>query len=123
MIAGVINERAQAMIQLTVQGAFNRSQPIEFVLDTGFNSFVCLPHRVVEALQLPFDTEVVATLAAGRSVSLFTYDASVMWGGAEREVTVLEAEGDALLGMAMLANHRISMEVRDGGLVSIESLA
>jgi hypothetical protein len=55
------------------------------------------------------------------SVILFdVYRATVMWEARERAVEIQGAETSALLGMAMLENHDVSMRVRPGGQVRIQ---
>ena len=50
-------------------------------------------------------------------------EAVIRWEGAPRDVLVLESEGGTLVGMALLDGHRFIMDVEEGGVVSIESLA
>ena len=49
--------------------------------------------------------------------------AAVLWEGGSKDVLVLESEGGTLIGMALLGGCRVVMDVEEGGVVSIESLA
>jgi len=50
------------------------------------------------------------------------FEATVLWDDQTRHVAVLATQGDVLVGMAMLAGHRVTLEVEDGGSVTIEAL-
>lgn len=44
----------------------------------------------------------------------------VAWFESEREITVLEVDGEPLMGMAMMQGHRLTIDVRPGGTVILE---
>lgn len=122
MMTGIVNERNQAMLWVQVRGAKTTSE-VEAVLDTGFNGFLTLSASVVAELGLTLLDAVPTMLATGDEVLLSVFGATVEWDGQERQIFVLEAEGDALLGMALLENQRVTLEVRAGGRIGIEALA
>ena len=62
------------------------------------------------------------TLADGSEVVLPFFSATVLWDGSRRPVSVIAAGGPPLLGMEMLAGHRLTMEVVEGGVVRIDTL-
>jgi hypothetical protein len=47
----------------------------------------------------------------------------VHWCGHTVEVLAVEADGGSLIGMALLRGHRLTVDVIDGGNVSIEKLS
>jgi clan AA aspartic protease len=96
--------------------------PIEFVLDTGFTGYLCLPPEAVELMRLPFLYELPAKLADDSKVTLPMYEATILWNGEEREVRVLATGRRPLLGTAMLENHELMIEFVEGGLVTINDL-
>lgn len=51
------------------------------------------------------------------------YAASVLWLGEQRSVRVFEMGDKPLVGMRMLAGSRVTMDVIDGGPVTIEPFA
>jgi hypothetical protein len=69
-----------------------------------------------------YHSPVLVTLADGRDITLRQYEATVLWDGQPRDVMVLEADGGALIGMALLYGSRLTVEVLDGGPVTIELL-
>jgi clan AA aspartic protease len=120
MITGRVTALREATVDLTVTGPTQRRQVIEAVLDTGFNGFLTLPNHVVRALGLPFVGNRRATLGDGSVVALDLYLATVFWHEQEREVLVLQADGGALVGMALLYGNRVVLHVIDDGEVLIE---
>jgi hypothetical protein len=49
-------------------------------------------------------------------------EAVVSWDGQDRNVMVLEANGGPLLGMSLLYGSRVTLDVVDGGPVTIQTL-
>lgn len=121
MIRGVVTPDLQAVIHLAVRGKAGREEEIEFVVDTGFNTFLSLPSELIARLNLSKVGVSQAVLADGSEVELAVYEAVVLWNGAERDVTVLESDG-ALVGVAMLRGCELKIEVVDGGGVSIKTM-
>ncbi|HXH13900.1 MAG TPA: clan AA aspartic protease [Alphaproteobacteria bacterium] len=122
MITGIVTANREATIQLVLTGPNHRPEVVEAILDTGFNGFLTLPSHVVRTLALPFAGNRRAMLADGRSVVLDLYLATIVWGGEEREVLVLQAEGGSLIGMSLLYGHRVTLNVVDNGSVIIDTL-
>ena len=54
MIEGTVNASREAVVPLTVASPAGRMQPIDAVIDTGFNGFLTLPAALVSELRLPF---------------------------------------------------------------------
>jgi predicted aspartyl protease len=63
-----------------------------------------------------------AVLADGSEVTIHVFEGSVVWDGQEQTVAVLATDGDALVGMAMHAGYRLTLDVEDNGAVHIEAL-
>lgn len=74
-------------------------------------------------LALPMAGTTQATLGDGSETFLDVFEATVLWDNHERDVIVFAAEGEAFLGMSMLAGYRVTLEVEDGGDVIIEPLS
>jgi predicted aspartyl protease len=62
------------------------------------------------------------TLGDGSTAVLDLYRARLLWHDRERNVLVLQADGDPLLGMALLDGSRMSVDVVVDGIVRIEPL-
>ena len=95
---------------------------IEFVVDTRFTGFLCLPQSAVDALKLPFSFDSDAQLADGSSVKLSVHDATIIWNGANIEVRVLATGKRPLPGTELLDGFELTAQFQEGGLVSIDPL-
>jgi clan AA aspartic protease len=122
MIAGVITDAREATVQLVVEGPSGAEASTDVVIDTGFNGYLTLPLATITALGLKSQGVRRAILGDGRAVTLTVYRATVAWEGQHRPVQALEAEGSPLVGMALLEGSRVTLDVKPGGVVTIEPL-
>jgi clan AA aspartic protease len=100
-----------------------RIEEIDVVIDTGFDGYLTLPSALIAALGMSYHSEINVVLGDGRIATLREFEARVDWNGAVRDVLVLEADGGALVGMALLYGSRVVLEVVDGGRVLIDGLS
>jgi clan AA aspartic protease len=121
MILGSVAHRRPTVL-LVVRGPSGQEITIETLLDTGFNGFLSLPPSVVTALSLPFRSYVRAHLADGSAIRLVVHAAEVIWDGADRDVEVLVADRQPLLGTALLDGHELTIRFADGDRVTIQRL-
>jgi clan AA aspartic protease len=120
MIRGQVDPFDQAIIPLQIRRPDGLWEEIQGVIDTGFTGYLTLPPARVAAHQLPFQQRQTYTLGDGSRVVFEVYLATVLWHGLDRDIAVLAAEGDCLIGMRLLRGHRLSIDVVDGGEVLIE---
>jgi clan AA aspartic protease len=119
---GVVTAGREAIIRLRLQ-AFDGSEiEMEAVLDTGFTEYLSLPQSVVSALNLSFLFTDDVILADGSIVSKDLYEGELTWDGRQRTVVVHCMEGSPLIGMSLLYDPLLTMEVIDGGPVSIVTI-
>ena len=123
MIAGFVTSNKEAIIRLLVRGNDRQEEMVDAVIDTGFNGFLVLPLSLISALALPFAGTTRTTLGDGSEVRMDVFEATVLWDNQERSVVALATQGDALVGMSMLSGSRMTLEVENGGFVTIESLS
>ena len=121
MILGAVNDAYEAVISLTVQGPSGQSREVEAVIDTGFTGFLSLPSALATELGLPFLTYKSAFLADGSLVRFSVHDATALWDGRPRRVYAHLSDATPLIGMRMLDDHDLSIQVRDGGRVVIQA--
>lgn len=119
---GRVTRDRDAVVPLDLVTADASTISVDAVLDTGFNGFLTLPENVIQSLDAVFVGNRRATLGDGSVVSMDQYLAQIVWEDAVRHVLVLEADGPPLLGMTLLDGHRVVMEVRDDGLLTIDPL-
>ena len=122
MITGVVTASREAVVQVMVRGAHSPDVPVDAVIDTGFTGFLTLPPPLITMLGLAFAGTTRATLGDGSAIAIDVFAATVVWDNHDRLVTVLAAQGGALVGMSMLCGYRLLLEGADGGAVQIEAL-
>ncbi len=94
---------------------------IEAVVDTGFDGELTLPRGLIRRLGYPYAGFTRGTLADGSAVRFDYHEGSLLWhGGEERAVVVLAADGNPLIGMALLRGSRLTIDAVPGGAVRIE---
>ncbi|MCY4176601.1 MAG: hypothetical protein OXD37_09805 [Acidimicrobiaceae bacterium] len=121
MIAGVVNDRLEAVVELSVSGPAGQPLEIEAVVDTGFTGFLTLPPTVVAEMELPEVGDSIFILADGSITTLLAHGAFVLWDGQMRLIQVDASGSIPLVGMALLAGHNLNIDVQPGGSVLINS--
>ena len=121
MIMGSINADREAVLPVAVH-AGTGTQEYEAVVDTGFNGYLTLSSTEIVRLNLSFQSQVLVTLGEGSQANLREFLATVNWNGQPRDILVLEAEGEPLIGMALLYGFDVWLRVLDGGHVKIEAI-
>ena len=121
MIEGVVNTHYEAVVRLSLLNSSGQTRDIDAVVDTGYNGFLTLPSVLVAELELTRLGQKSLVLANGRRDIFDTYGVTVFWDGQSRFVDADEADAAPLLGMSMLDNHDLSIQVPDGGRIVIQA--
>jgi predicted aspartyl protease len=122
LIYGYVTAGRQAIIPVRLKGSHGSELTVDAMLDTGFAGFLSLPDILIEQLGLQAGDSTVITLADGMPKLAREYQGAVYWDNQWRSTPVM-GEGDAtliLVGMGLLFNHYVTMELVDGGTVSAE---
>jgi len=61
-------------------------------------------------------------LADGSVTRLDVYVARVIWHGQQKDILISQAAGTPMVGMSLLEGSRLTMDVVDGGNVTIDEL-
>ena len=122
MVQGVVNANLEAIVFLTIIGSSGQALEVEAVVDTGFTEFLMLPNDLVEHLGVDLVFTNRMGLADGSIVELDVHNVTVKWDGRDRNVQAIASTGMSLVGMRMLEDHSLRVEVKGGGKVLIESL-
>ena len=122
MMRGSVNARLEAKLRLTIIGPTGIRQDIDAVIDTGFTGALVLPAATVSSLGLVRRSGGTATLADGSSCNYDNFGAEVEWNGGTRGVVVSAVGHEALAGMILLAGHRLTVDIEDGGEVAVQPL-
>jgi clan AA aspartic protease len=121
MIAGRVSDSSEAIIGLVVSGPEGEIN-IDAVIDTGFDGSLSLPPALISKLGLPIQGSARTVLGDGSRIVFDFYEATVVWDGQTRRVSVDEADTDPLVGMGLLYGYGLTVEVVEGGAVVIEVL-
>lgn len=92
------------------------------MIDTGFNGHLALPPDVIARLKLPVSGVAPVRFADGSEGDVDEFVATLLWDGTRRQAPVMALEFDPLIGMKLLAGQRLTIEVLDGGAVTVEAL-
>ena len=122
MIEGFVNANLEAVVTLPLQGPGGRTREVNAVIDTGFNGYLTLPPMLVADLGLPVVGDGEAVLADGSEAVFDVYAVTVVWNGQLRHVETGAVGVDPLVGMSLLDSHNLSIDVREGGRVAIQTM-
>jgi len=122
MITGSVNAHREPMIGLTIRGPVGQELEVEAVIDTGFNGSLSLASAFIAMLGLAWRRRGRAILADGSESIFDIYEATVVWDGQPRRVAVDAAETDSLVGMSLLYGYELTIQVMDGGNITIKKL-
>jgi len=122
VIRGVVNSRREAIVRLRVRGPGGIESDVDAIVDSGFTASLTLPAAMVTALGLVRQSGSSAVLADGSVRQFDICAAEVAWDGAWRAVLVSAVGNEPLLGMRLMAEHKLTIDVAPGGLVEIVPL-
>jgi clan AA aspartic protease len=95
---------------------------VDALIDSGFTGSLMLPIATGAALGLARQSGGVATLADGSVRHFDMFAAEVDWDGGWRQVLVSAVGVEPLLGMRLLVDHELRIEVVPGGAVEVDPL-
>ncbi len=123
MISGSVTDLLDAIVSKTERGDDLLSIQIQVVIDTGFSGDLTLTSAAIESLGLAWLCRQEGMLADGELHILDVYEGEVVFGNEERVVEIELAELEPLIGMQLLINKRLTIDVQPGGVVTIDSLS
>ena len=122
VIRGAVNAAYEPIVALAVQGPTGQIRDIEAVVDTGYNGFLTLPPAMVSDLRLPFSSIGRGLLANGDEIRFEVYRGTVQWDGEPRHIRITAADATPLVGMRLLEDHSLLVDVKDGGRVVVQPI-
>ena len=108
-------------MSVELQDSNGTLQQFRCVLDTGFTGYIALPAASIRQLGLTPIGPRNTTLLGIYSAPVSTYDGIAYWHGQTVEITVLETQRESVIGMALLEDSTLTVQVWDGGEVLVES--
>lgn len=121
-LQGLLSDRLEPLISLTIQGFQGQQTTIEAVVDTGFNDFLSIPRALVAELGLEPVGTLPVELADGSLQDTNYYPLTVHWMGEQRFIMTQEGEGTPLVGMMLLLDCELRIVVAHAGEVHIRPL-
>lgn len=110
----------EARVSVDIAGTNLLFQAVEVVVDTGFTGSLALPQSTIRELGLEGAGRRQVTLADGRTIEAPAYIAHLLWHGQPLDVRVPMMDSAPMIGVALLAGSRLTIDWWDGGDVIIE---
>ena len=112
------------IISVTVSNASDEqlSIPSQAAVDTGFTGFLTLRPEAITQPGLPFIANQPAELADGAIGHYDVYAGRIVWHDQQRLIPIFSVDSDPLVGMALLWNSRLTMDIVPDGRVTITPL-
>ncbi len=106
---------------LTLIGDKGRTD-VEFVVDTGFTGALALPPGLLASIGATLEGIRLIQLADGSQLRTPFWTLQVEWFGELRVVRATALDDEPLIGIGLLREHHLHIEVTDGGEVVAEPL-
>ncbi len=122
MTGGNVTPEGELIVPIRVLDTDGHVHRFEGIVDTGFTGDLTLPSDHIRELGLVMDRQVEALVVNEEAFRFNSFRGTVLWGGDQRPVRILEAEGTPLIGTALLWGSLLTAEVIDNGAVTIGPL-
>ena len=122
MIQGEYIANKGAVIPLQLRGVDGAELDVNGLIDNGFTASMTLPTTLAVALGLKSGRLSKLVLADGSIRRSRVYSIGVLWNGNWRSVLATALGDEVLVGMRMLAGHRLQIDAVTGGTVEITRL-
>lgn len=122
MMRGVVHARNEAVVGLRLRGPEGVEADVDAIVDSGFTSSLTLPATILAALGLSRQSGGNAVLADGTVRQFDIYAAELAWDGTWRTIAVSAIGNESLIGMRLLAGHKLVIDVVPNGVVEIVPL-
>ena len=117
---GFVNANLEAVVPLSLRGPEGQAREVDAVIDTGYSGSLTLPPSLVAALGLPYVLSSRATLADDSEVGFSVHSVTALWDSRPRRIEADAVGSTPLIGMALMDDHSLYVEVKDGGRVAIQ---
>ena len=111
----------KASLGVTVANPSDPQRYISFhaTIDTGFTGFLTVRPGAISQLGLPFVANRQAVLADGSVGGYDVHAGRIDWYGQRRLIPIYSVDSEPLVGMALLWNSRLTMDIIPDGRVTI----
>ena len=122
MPTGAVTTRPEAILPLRVQTPTGMTRDLNVLIDTGFTGTLALPVALIAFLGLTPTRPTFIRLADGTSRRVRVFQAEIEWDGRWRTVDVTAVGRRPIIGMELLLDHRLTIDVTPGGAVEVTPL-
>lgn len=122
MITGEVDTLLMAVIPIDARLPDESTQRLSAVVDTGFDGGLTLSREQIEQLDFPHVGTRKIDLGDDSTTTTDVHLGTILWDGEPRPVMVLRAGNTPLVGMQLMENHRLTIDVWRGGELQLESL-
>jgi clan AA aspartic protease len=122
MIRGSISADLVPRVPLKFLSESGHSRDVQAVLDSGFNSELTVPRRLVNEFGMKPLGNVRMLLGDGSEHLCPTFEAVIEWDGLPTVVIAEVCDLDPMIGMKLLSGSRVVMVVEPGGEMTIEQI-
>lgn len=122
MIRGAVNARREAIVPLRLRGPGGIELDVSALIDTGYTGSLTLSSATIATLGLSLHSFSSAQMADGSTRQFEIFAAELLWDGTWRNVLVSSIGMESLIGMRILEDHELRVQVVSGGAVEISRL-
>jgi clan AA aspartic protease len=119
MITGIVNADFEAIISLAISDSDGKIYTQDAIIDTGFNGWLSLPPDLIDQLNLKWKRRGRAILGDGSECIFNVYEAVVVWDGDYLTIPIDEADSEPLVGMSLMENYQLTVQVFEKGNIEI----
>jgi clan AA aspartic protease len=122
MITGFVNVEFEPIIPLSIRRADGKVFTQDASVNTGFNGWLSLPPDLIAELNLKWKRRGRAILGDGSECVFNVYEAVVVWDSTLLTIPVDEAEAEPLVGMSLMEDYQLTIQVFEGGQVELRKV-
>lgn len=119
---GEVNARYEAIVRLPLITDSGGIVELDAVVDTGFSGWLTVTQEIIAGCGFVYSETVNYTLADGSQIEISVYSGLIDWLGQTQKVRVVSTGSTPLIGMRLLEGCRVSLDVTDGGPVTISPI-
>src|SRR5262245_49300383 len=107
MIIGKVNALLEPKVELRLAGPSGEILVVEALIDTGFNGALTLPRNQIEKIESSWRSTETEVLGDGVEEEFELFEATVLWDGNARRVSVHSTEITPLIGTSLLEGYSV----------------
>jgi clan AA aspartic protease len=119
MIHGSVSDQREAIVNVVVEDSTGATHSVPAVIDTGFDGSLTLPKEALKEFAASRFGRIAVILADGSESLCDVYRLQIVWDGQRQVIEVDAVETAPLIGMALLENFILNVDVVEGGDVTI----